>query len=680
MKFKITKSRLLFLFLIASSSDSVRSSNLEEINVTALRVSSATSGSSSALDEEQLRLINASHIQQALERIPGVSFSQNNGQEYLPAIRSPILTGPGACGSFLIAEDGIPLRPAGFCNVNELFEAHSEQASRIEVLRGPGNALYGSNAMHGVINVISPATLNDSNRLALDVGPYDRQRLRLHMSQENIAAAVTLGHDGGYRDDSGVDQQKLSFKHRAIGQQLSITTGMTAVNLNQETAGYILGKDSFKDSSIARTNSNPEAYRDAKSIRLWSRLETVGEKPEWVITPYLRTSRMEFLQHFLPGTPLEKNGQTSIGVQSAFYRSGENSRLITGLDIEVTKGWLQQSQSNPTQGSAFLQATIPAGTQYDYEVNSIQAAPFVHWQWMPSSALTVSAGLRYELMEYDYDNLMLDGRTADDGTPCGFGGCRYSRPSDSTDSFNNLSPSFSAEYKLSDNLRLSTVLARGYRAPQTVELYRLQRDQEIADLNSEQLDSIEVSIKGNYLRTSYELAAYAMHKDNVIYRDSDFFTVSDGKTEHFGIEFSLRHQLTDDLNLSVSATGAKHQYANHQILSGLDIYGNDVDSAPRYFGSIQLGWQLNEKIYTEADWQSMGHYYTDPENLHEYDGHNVVNFRSRWGLSEKITVNASLLNLFDSRYAKRADYTSFGGDRYFPGEPRSLFLGVNVTW
>src|SRR5690606_25583965 len=147
---------------------------LDEVIITATRVPEAAAeliGNSAAIDGDALAMTAHVHIQEALARLPGVGIHRNNGQEYLPAIRSPVLTGAGACGSFLVAEDGIPLRPAGFCNVNELFEAHSEAASRIEVIRGPGNALYGSNALHGVINVIAPARFASDWRMVLEGGP-----------------------------------------------------------------------------------------------------------------------------------------------------------------------------------------------------------------------------------------------------------------------------------------------------------------------------------------------------------------------------------------------------------------------------------------------------------------------------------------------------------------------------
>ena len=98
---------------------------LEEIIVRAeasIVTSTKTAGSGSAVNAETLELVRANHIHEALVRIPGVWVSRGSGQEHLTAIRSGVLTGPGACGGFLFLEDGIPIRPAGFCNVNNLFD------------------------------------------------------------------------------------------------------------------------------------------------------------------------------------------------------------------------------------------------------------------------------------------------------------------------------------------------------------------------------------------------------------------------------------------------------------------------------------------------------------------------------------------------------------------------------
>ena len=99
---------------------------IEEIQVTSTLRKSAgladVNAAVSVIGEQELDLIKLTHLQEALNRLPGVSIHRNNGQESLLAIRSPVLTGAGACGSFLVAENGIPVRSSGFCNVNEMFD------------------------------------------------------------------------------------------------------------------------------------------------------------------------------------------------------------------------------------------------------------------------------------------------------------------------------------------------------------------------------------------------------------------------------------------------------------------------------------------------------------------------------------------------------------------------------
>ena len=47
----------------------------------------------------------------------------------------------------------MPTRPAGFFNHNGLYEINIPQASRVEVVRGPGSALYGSEGVGGVVQI-----------------------------------------------------------------------------------------------------------------------------------------------------------------------------------------------------------------------------------------------------------------------------------------------------------------------------------------------------------------------------------------------------------------------------------------------------------------------------------------------------------------------------------------------
>ncbi|MBT4493808.1 MAG: TonB-dependent receptor, partial [Gammaproteobacteria bacterium] len=439
---------------------------LDEMVVTAVKDRRAirdVSASITSVSEKELERISHTHINETLHRVPGVWISRGNGQEHLTAIRSPVLTGAGSCGAFLMMQDGISLRAPGFCNVNELFESTGELAERVEVLKGPGSDVYGSNALHGAVNVLTGGVRPGVNRLKLEVGPYDYYRTNLSYSDTHLRLDFSGTSDGGYKDESGFDQQKFLLKHQAVTDALKMTTTFSYTNLNQETAGFIRGHEVYKDAGRKRDNPNPEAYRDGRSFRLISEINKPFKGGELTFKPYLRSVDMEFLQHFLPGQAVEENGHDSLGLQTLWTNGSANWRA--GFELEYTDGYLKETQPSETVGSAFLVATIPSGKHYDYDVGASLIGAFLQREFDVSEALSLTASVRFQYTRYDYDNRMISGRTQDDGTLCGFGGCRFNRPEDREDSYRNWSPKLGAIYSINDTHQLYGVLARGFRAP-----------------------------------------------------------------------------------------------------------------------------------------------------------------------------------------------------------------------
>ncbi|MFT5562432.1 MAG: iron complex outermembrane receptor protein [Litorivivens sp.] len=668
--------RLIYLFC-ALCTLPLQADILEEVVVTASRSEQAVSEVAASIDVvNNISAIGPTHINETMQRVPGVWISRGNGQESLISIRSPVLTGAGGCGGFLTAEDGIPLRSSGFCNVNELFDVNSEQAARIEVLKGPGSVWYGSNAMHGMINVITPQP-NNQNVFFLEGGPHDYYRGRLNLSGDTWRLDTNLTTDGGYKHDSGFDQQKASLKTVNTLGSFDATTVLSLSNLNQETAGFIQGTKLYEDSHASRQNPNPEAYRDSQTLRLHSQLSRMLDNGSRLsLTPFARSTRMTFIQHFLPGQATEENGHDSIGLQSALHFD----QLTIGADLELTRAFLEEFQPNATNsGSAFLVGTIPSGQHYDYKVNASVLAIFANYQWELSARTRLDIGARLEQVRYDYDNRMLDGQTRDDGTSCGFGGCRFSRPADRDDDFTNLSPKLSLIHDLTEGHQLFVRLAQGYRAPQATELYRLQGGQSVSNIDAEEIDSIELGFRGALEDLDYSIAIYAMNKDNFIFRDSNRLSVDNGETSHRGIEMNLNYQWHPAWSANIVANYARHQYENNPDLSATQIKGNDIDTAPRKSGSVRLSWQPDDKFNTELEWVYLGRYYTNPTNSAEYGGHALVNLRTHYQWSESLTLFGRLINLAGEEYAERADF-AFGNDRYFVGEPASIYLGFKTNF
>ncbi|MGH8186918.1 MAG: TonB-dependent receptor, partial [Steroidobacteraceae bacterium] len=534
------------------------------------------------------------------------------------------------------------------------------------------------------VNVI-PAAPGElpSQSLGVEAGPDEYYRAKLALahkgSASDIGGVVFATHDGGWRDASGLDEQKLNLgvTHRRGDATLGVQ--LAATNLAQETASFIQGFEAYRNEAIARSNSNPEAYRDAYAVRLTGHYQAPLGDMGLSIRPFVRHSRMDFLQHFLIGKPLEENGQDSFGALAALnFVAFTDTRVLAGMDVEYAQGFLKETQAGPaTDGAPPANAIRPAGKHYDYEVESKVAALFAQIEQPLAERWKLTAGARVEYVDYDYDNRMLAGNTRDDGTTCGAAGCLFNRPADRSDDFTNVTSKAGVTYAINDNHSLYASVARGYRAPDTSELYRLQRQQSIADLDSERLDSLEVGARGEFGPVRYSLAAFTMKKDNVIFRDSNAFNVSDGRTDHEGVEYELAWVPVETLWLSLAGTYAEHTYDFNRAVEGGEtiVAGREVDTAPRHVNAARIAWQFVPAAHAELEWQSVGKYFVDAGNANEYEGHDLLNLRVGWEIGANWTTLLRLNNLTDRDYADRADF-AFGNYRYFPGRDRTLFVEV----
>lgn len=630
------------------------------------------------LGAEALAELNAIHPAEIRLGAPGLWVSRGNGQEHLMAIRSPVLTGAGSCGAFLYLENGVPIRPASFCNVNQLTELNVEQADAVELLRGPGPVLYGSNALHGVFH--ARAAADERFALGLTAGGhgYLRASADIGARRGDRALRVRLlgAHDGGYRADSGYGLGKLNVDAETAIEGTRIAAAFAATLLNQETAGFVRGLDAYAQRDVARSNPNPEAYRDLDSQRLSVRIE----RPDGTVwLPYVRRSSMEFLQHFLPGQPTEFNGHRSAGLKVFRHWALASGGLHAGADLDLARIRLREVQAGPvTGGSAFLTATRPAGVHYDFSVDALNAAAFVQRSIELADGTELAGGVRAEYTGLDYTTRRAPGDLDDDGNACGFGGCLFSRPADRRDHFLTLAPKLSLSRALSPAWRGFASLSRGFRAPQATELYRLQSGQSVADLDPEIADGLDLGVRGDGARWRLDAALFALRKRHVILRDADGFNVNGGRTEHVGIELDAAWRATERIEVALSATLARHRYGFTRAAGGGERIedGADVDTAPRSIGALRVTWQPREAVRAWLEWEHMGHYWLDAANEHRYGGHDLLHAAVQVSRGP-LGVSLHLRNVLDEAYAERADY-AFGSYRYFPGQSRNARL--SVTW
>ena len=678
------KSLILIITLLSTSAFS---EEIQEVIVLEKKLSSLNGWSSnqsiSSIDQEELNKLDAQHPKQALRRSPGVWISRGSGQEHLTAIRSPVLSGPGACGSFLVLEDGLPIRPTGFCNVNGLFETFFEMSSGLETITGPASARYGANAMHGVINVLSEP-IDSKNKLYTNIGPNNYKNLKLRAgNKKNWSLDGFFASNGGFRELSGYDQQKARIQSNFSIADWNASLKTTLTNLNQETAGYINGLDSYKDKSFSKRNFNSDAYRDAKSQRISLRLTREKGDKLISITPYIRNNDMQFFQHFLPGTPLEENSHRSMGVVVQSIKDQEFYNLISGFQFDLSSAELTETQKDAlTTSSAFNNATRPKGKHYDYEVDSIVYAIFGGIEdFYLNENLSFFADARAEFIEYDYSNKMISGNTREDGSKCGFGGCYYNRPSDRSDNFDETSARAGIETNF-ERVNYFAQVSLGFRPPQINEAYRLQKKQTTSDLSSETLTMFEVGSQFDLNTITGSISLYQSKKKNSIFRDAENFIVDNGKTDHQGVELSLNWKINTSNRLISNITYGNHKYDFETDTSMREKIrtGNYIDTAPKLMANLIWDIALIDNSSLAFEIEHMGPYYTDAANLHEYEGHTLYHSRFSQTLSDSMKYFLRIDNLFDKAYAERADFNAFGGDRYFPGLPREVYIGLEYTF
>ena len=683
----MTKKFFISTLLTGLLSGNLLSESVEEIIVLEKKLSSLNGWSNNqsitTISEKELEDLDAQHPKQIFRRSPGVWISRGSGQEHLTAMRSPVLTGPGACGSFLILEDGLPVRPTGFCNVNGLFETFYEISSGVETITGPASARYGANAMHGVINILSKP-IDSLNKFSTNIGPNNYKNYKLRAgNQENWSIDGFFANNDGFRDQSGYDQQKIKIQSRFSLSSWNALLNATLTNLNQETAGYVNGLDSYKDESFSKQNFNPDAYRDANSQRVSLRLTKENDNNLDSITPYIRSNDMKFFQHFLPGTPLEENNHKSIGIVFQRISEYEDFNLVRGLQIDIAKAELTETQKDAlTTSSAFNNATRPKGKHYDYEVDSVVYALFAGLEdYRISEDLNFFADARAEFIEYDYSNRMISGNNREDGSKCGFGGCYYNRPSDRSDDFNEISARFGVTTTF-EELNYFAQISLGFRPPQINEAYRLQKKQNVTDLDSETLTMIEIGSRFDRDTVNGSVSFYKSKKKNSIFRDAENFIVDNGKTDHEGIELSLNWLISSNNTVSSNITYGDHRYdfeTDTSMREKIRI-GNKIDTSPKLMANLIWDLNLRNDSSISFEIEHMSSYYTDAANLHEYDGHTLYHARFNKNLSTSMKGFVRVDNVFDKAYAERADFNAFGGDRYFPGLPREFYIGIEYTF
>lgn len=653
-----------------------------------------------------LKLNKPGHPAQVMGQVPGVWVNVTGGEGHMTAIRQPLTTNP----VYLYLEDGIPTRSTGFFNHNALYEINLPAAGGIEVSKGPGTALYGSDAIGGVVNVLTnPPPAQGEITASAEMGSNGWWRTLLGggntWGDNGVRGDLNITHSDGWRDATDYDRQGGTFRwDKALGDDALLKTVLAFSHIDQQTAGSsaIVLNDYMNN---PKRNYTPFSYRQVDALRLSSAWEKESGDTLVSVTPYVRDNSMELLANWsLSYDPtVYTTHNQSFGVLAKWRRDlpQMRARIIAGLDLDVSPGGREEDRlatlTTTGAGASKTYNAYTVGTRvYDYDVTFMGASPYVHGEFSPSDKLRLNAGLRYDNLRYRFDNNIAAASVS--ASTVENGGApvtrHYGQVADTTVVFTHLSPKLGATYALNPDLHLFGAFNRAFRAPSEGQLFRPSAASTalVAQANAAatlglkpvQADQFEVGLKGRAGAATYEVSVYNLEKKDDILSYRDTLTnvtqvVNAGQTRHRGVEVGLGLPLGERFRLDLSASYAKHTYEDWVIPATANYSGNEMESAPRVLANTRLSWLPSPGTRLQLEWVHLGSYWMDQANTTKYDGHDLLNLRANWALGKTVSLYGGVQNLTDERFAESASISS-ATQVFSPGLPRSVTVGVEAKW
>ncbi len=693
---------------LAETTDTV----LPAVTVTGTREQTLLSETPSAVGIIQRDIIaetRPSHPQQLLGQVPGVAIGVTNGEGHTTAIRQGFTTSP----LYLFLEDGIPVRATGNFNHNALYELNIPSAGGVEVVRGIGSALYGSDAIGGIVNVLTRTPAQKAGAdLSLEGGSFgfgrllagfDSGRLAGGGSASAVRGDINLTHTDGWRKSTAYDRQSLNL--RWDHEQDSATVIKTIVgftHIDQQTgANSALPLDMYLNTPTVNLRS--PGYRKVDAFRLSSAIDTdLGQGAQLSVTPYFRDNRMDLngTYNFSCGSGasptctgrIEKTSVQSVGLMLKYRKNlddAQRTRFITGIDLDYSPSERKENAIALAYTGSGLSRNFTGYTVgariYDYKVDYQSVAPYLHLETSPVDRLRITGGLRYDFARYALDNQLAAGTNA--------GG--FYQVADGARSFTRLSPKIGATWAWSSDTHLFASWNQGFRTPSENQLFRSgaantspAAAQAALDLKPILAEQFELGLRGNQADWSYEAVMYQLtkHDDLLAQKDANNVVVqtNNGATRHRGIELGLGRQMSAQWRVDVAASYAIHRYVdwsgNTSNGTPFNYAGKEIEASPRVLGNLRLGWTPLPGTSAQLEWVKLGSYYLDAANLYgKYAGHDLFNLRVSQVLDSRWTLFARVLNLADKRYADSASATSQGA-LYAPGLPRAAYVGLEGKW
>lgn len=606
---------------------------VEDVVVTANRSAQPierVGASVTVLTQAAIEARQTTAVAELLAQTPSVNYSRNGGPGTVTSLRIR-----GAEGHHtVVLIDGVKLNDpsstqGGFDFGNLLIG----DASRIEVLRGAQSTLWGSQAIGGVVNIVTTEpTEAFQGSLDAEAGARGTTYFRggVGGANERLSwrlAASRYSTDGYSAYAAGTE--KDGYDNTGLSGRLNLKiTDAVSVDLRSVWSSGRVDLDAW--------NGDSRDYGKTQELVAYAGLNfdlLDGRFRNRIGYAHTDTDRRNFNpDNKIQTLTFDAKGQNRRWEYQGVFAVTEALNATFGVEHEKSE------MKSRSLGDWNPNAAYGRG---EAELNSV----YGQIQWTVLDGLTLTGGLRYDDHAQYGDNLL--GQVA-------------------------------AAWSLNDG---ATVLraswGQGFRAPGLYELYSEYGN---LDLQPEESDSWEIGVEQRLFDRAVVSATYFQRdSDNEI--DYGYCLPGDAhpmcgqpyggyyqniqKAEAKGVELIGRFDVTERLHLNANYTwtDAKNAVGEHE--------GKRLRRRPEHMGNLAADYDWAFGLKTGLSVRYVGESFNDLANAVKVDAFTLVDLRASYPIDENLEVYGRIENAFDEEYQTVLGYGTAG---------RGVFGGVRVRF
>lgn len=575
---------------------------------------------------DEIKNSNAKNAGEVLENKTGIADVSKYGTLGAQS-ELRIRSGGASAQQVLVMVDGRPVNDTSLGSAN-LTEIPSNNIERIEILRGPASALYGANALGGVVNIITKKAIDEKPKteIGMEKGSFNTQNYKMNFTARpgklNIFLSGGKNITDGFRDNSDYNSTDLSAK---IGYdfeeygELYLNNGLLTSKLGAPGANNTpLGEwDNHKEKAASSPNANQKdekfysqlehkiiiANAPLKTNLYWDTQKRTYKDPDWFTDTISEPENMGF------------NSQIEI------------SDMIMGIDERTEKfnrtdNRAKTISKNRDNYAGFVQRT--------FEINKLSLTP----------------GVRY-----DYNSSYKD----------------------------STNPRISGVYRLTKKIKLSANIGTAFRAPTFEDLYSPYISWGIGDTQGNPDLKPEKSI-GADVGCEYKISESLLSKITLAYIDildliewknisadaayDKYRPVNVGaalsRVGELEFENKISKKLAQNLNYTFLESKEKNETGIYQYRQYTPKHR--INYMLNYSAPLELKTKLAVGYIHKQIWKDIW------ELEHKVPGYTVADLKISRNILQS-EVYFSCENIFNKRYFARENYP-------LPG--RTYSAGINL--